>query len=708
MAVNLSPLAGAGWQLLDNSGNVLTGGKLFTYAAGTTTPQATYTTSAGNIANSNPVILDASGRVAEEIWLTSGVEYKFLLKDSNDVTLWTKDNISGINDVAGIINPAIATIYADFADSSNVAKGDALVGFKQSNSLGVLAGSVGKTVHDKFQEAVSVFDFMTPAQVAAVRAGTSTEDLSLAFENAINTSNMVRVPKGTYLVNVEINSKVVLVGDGSLSTIIKPFNYSLPAMTYTFTAQQTPIYRFWDYHSEVRNIGFRGTGVGPAATGIGFSFGSSGPDNYVTNAEYANNVTFYNCDFTLLNKGVQFPFGNIGTAFYSCGFQSNYYGVYMLDNKSGSGDPMHAGNKYFYNGEMSGNVCAVYINNATDGFGAVSFTDTIFEFNNIVYYLQNTNISTITPMQFKDCWCEANATLISGGPSTVTIDVWTGNVKTTASTPVFAFIIYNGDTVMDGGFVTGVNLTSNNSRVYVKNSRVETLAGFNGQNNNIVYADSNIFFENCTTGTGFQSNGYLGNAQAVGFNTAIEPNATGSLQTRTGRFNYLPVSYNVLTTSGLVGPSETFETAQTYTGTSAGTGAVITTGAPKYQDFNRFTFVYASTSEFYRPTNASISAPGGNWVAFTCDVRINSATGNMRVNFGDLSTVVAGEISLGLENIWRTIGGVAFIPNTTTLNLNFGTFAAQTAVIDVSAFQCKVFTTQGDAANFIASRTYLE
>jgi len=41
MAVNLSSLAGVGAQFLDNNGNVLTGGKLYSYAAGTTTPQTT-------------------------------------------------------------------------------------------------------------------------------------------------------------------------------------------------------------------------------------------------------------------------------------------------------------------------------------------------------------------------------------------------------------------------------------------------------------------------------------------------------------------------------------------------------------------------------------------------------------------------------------------------------------------------------------------
>ena len=99
MAVNLSPVGGVAAQFFDNAGNVLTGGKLFTYAAGTTTPQTTYTTSAGNVPWSNPIILDAAGRVSGsgEIWLSDGTQYKFILRDSNDVLIATYDNVIGIN-----------------------------------------------------------------------------------------------------------------------------------------------------------------------------------------------------------------------------------------------------------------------------------------------------------------------------------------------------------------------------------------------------------------------------------------------------------------------------------------------------------------------------------------------------------------------------------------------------------------------------------
>ena len=83
MPVNLSPLGGVASQFFDNNGVILSGGKIYTYAAGTTTPQATYTSSSGATPHANPIILDSAGRVPSgEIWLTDSLIYKFVIETS--------------------------------------------------------------------------------------------------------------------------------------------------------------------------------------------------------------------------------------------------------------------------------------------------------------------------------------------------------------------------------------------------------------------------------------------------------------------------------------------------------------------------------------------------------------------------------------------------------------------------------------------------
>ena len=78
-------------QFLDASGAPLVGGLLYTYNAGTTTPQPTYTDSTGATANTNPVVLNARGEA--NIWLGAAT-YKFKLCDANNTEIWTVDSIS--------------------------------------------------------------------------------------------------------------------------------------------------------------------------------------------------------------------------------------------------------------------------------------------------------------------------------------------------------------------------------------------------------------------------------------------------------------------------------------------------------------------------------------------------------------------------------------------------------------------------------------
>lgn len=109
MAVKLSPI-GNDAPFLDASGIPLNGGLLYTYTAGSvSTPETTYTTSLGSVQNANPIVLNSNGYPASggnvvEIWLTSGVSYKFVLKTSTGVTVWSRDNIDGINDTSVTID----------------------------------------------------------------------------------------------------------------------------------------------------------------------------------------------------------------------------------------------------------------------------------------------------------------------------------------------------------------------------------------------------------------------------------------------------------------------------------------------------------------------------------------------------------------------------------------------------------------------------
>lgn len=101
MATSYAPLL---LQAFDDYGVILSGGRLHTYEAGTTTPLATYQDLEGATPNENPVALDTAGRATVRV--TNGVAYKFVLKDADGNTITTLDNI-----IVGTAESATTEIY---------------------------------------------------------------------------------------------------------------------------------------------------------------------------------------------------------------------------------------------------------------------------------------------------------------------------------------------------------------------------------------------------------------------------------------------------------------------------------------------------------------------------------------------------------------------------------------------------------------------
>lgn len=196
MAVNLSPVGGVAAQFFTNNATPLTGGKLYTYTAGTTTPAVTYTSSAGTTAHANPIILDAGGRVpGGEIWLTDGISYKFVLKTSADVLIATWDNIFGISNVTLPISSANVT-------------------YQPAGT-----GAVTTTVQAKLQQTISVKDF------GAVGDGVT--DDTVAIQAALNSGAKIVnfVSTGTYKISSDISvpANVVIQGNNASVTCTTHF-----------------------------------------------------------------------------------------------------------------------------------------------------------------------------------------------------------------------------------------------------------------------------------------------------------------------------------------------------------------------------------------------------------------------------------------------------------------------------------------------------
>jgi hypothetical protein len=308
MAVNLSFIGGAGWQFLDNNGVILSGGKIYTYAAGTTTPLETYTARDGITPNTNPIILDSAGRTPQQIWSTEGLLYKYVVATSSDVVLRTWDNIGG--------SVVASNLAQDLANTTDNTKGDALIGFKQSNSSGFLTGAVARTVNGKLQEFVSVKDF------GAVGDGVT--DDHAAFQAAVDASDQVYIPAGTYALslNVELRDNSYIFGDGmGASILVKTAPSAAPlgfitANTDSSTVQFSNItLRDFEMRDSVASLGFSEflylvnfSGVNNALIERVKFYGFRGDGLYIgqwTNAAFTRlntNITVRDCVFDGVNK----------------------------------------------------------------------------------------------------------------------------------------------------------------------------------------------------------------------------------------------------------------------------------------------------------------------------------------------------------------------------------------------------------------------
>ena len=364
MSVNPSPIGGYAAQFFDNNGVILSGGKIYTYAAGTTTSQATYTSASGATPHSNPIVLDSAGRVpGGEIWLTDGLVYKFVIETSNGILIGSYDNITGVN--SNFVNYTVQeevitatagqtvfnlstinytpgtnslTVYIDgvnqYVGTSYLETDSDTVTFTSGVHVGAevkfttaiqsttgavnadivsydppFTGGVATNVETKLAQYVSVKDF------GAVGDGVT--DDTAAIQAAVNAvfnagGGTVYVPAGTYLV-----SSIVKSWSGAITVKIQGAG-KRAAKIKKKSGTTTPILDFssapgvLDTYSEVCDLWLEGLG---SATEAGMRV-----------TDWAR-WTLRNVLIESTNKGLHSK-GALALDAYDCTLQSNVYGYY--------------------------------------------------------------------------------------------------------------------------------------------------------------------------------------------------------------------------------------------------------------------------------------------------------------------------------------------------------------------------------------------
>lgn len=281
------------FRAFDVNGLPLAGGKLYSYAAGTTTPLATYTDSSGGTPNTNPIILDAYGEAV--VWLGSNA-YKFNLLDANNVQQpdYPVDNIfryASINELNAVSTALASQVYSS--------QGAGLIGYRYS------AAASGRTVQSRLQDYVSVKDF------GAV--GNGIADDTAAIQAAINAlpNKALIFPAGTY----KITSPLILSGVTNMTL----FGYNV-----TIKGGSTRIQSYFNVSSttSVKFYGFKFDqlkSILPSYTAADYPNVYNVPIYADTSASL---IEVYDCTFTDLYTNAIFSYNVTKLKVQNCNFYS--------------------------------------------------------------------------------------------------------------------------------------------------------------------------------------------------------------------------------------------------------------------------------------------------------------------------------------------------------------------------------------------------
>lgn len=201
--------------VLDANGNPVSGAKIYTYLAGTTTLVATYTEVTLTTANANPIIADASGRWTA--FLSPGAAYKIVIQDSSGASIRTQDNVTAVPasssnlDIPGVAGEALtAGLVVYLSDGSGSKAAGSWFTATTANTYSSTLPEIG----------------MTTAAIASGATGTIRLSGQATGLSALTVGTTYYVTTaGGVTSTAPTNRRVVGVADSTSSLILTPNPY---------------------------------------------------------------------------------------------------------------------------------------------------------------------------------------------------------------------------------------------------------------------------------------------------------------------------------------------------------------------------------------------------------------------------------------------------------------------------------------------------
>lgn len=645
----------------DAVGVPLIGGLLYSYAAGTSTPLATYTDYTGNTANANPVVLDARGEA--NVWLSDDL-YKLVLKDSLGNTIWTVDHVSANGTTSGlsVANYAALSAFDGFTPAyvyvlGAVTTGDGGQGLFYYDSADTTTAQDGGNVRvtasgDRYKR-----DYVGEVYVDRF-SGTpnGTDDNTSAFTSAVAVGRNLRVSVGTYrLANVSTDGASI-VGTG-INTILKA-----NGTTTVLNLGNVNTPSQWAYKA-LSDL----TINGDSRASDGITFASSTVSDELSGRWAIERVTLRDC-----RKAVYKPYGNIGNAIRDCAIAFSDYGYYSV----GQTIPlMHGGCDSIDHVQFNDcDLAAIYIDSAQTGTGGTTITgNTIIEYNDGFGIFVKNYGASFTPLLMDGVWFEGNAT----SPSVT--------INGTAFVPKDIYLENCAKAVLLNSNVRKIQLV--NSRMDIENCAMDDASSYDIDSTSMVTCSK---------------------AQLDGGKHPITIESISCSRRILGNFaaRFLaPPRILSAHDAGQVLLASTYSTANTYSfpGTFGATANSVADGRI-FDSCAELTIVAGNTC-----LGTVFTLTVNKYYVFTVDTRYISGTlADLVFNVTQGVVVFCQDLDelIDSSGLWTTLASVGKCTTGGVVRMSLGNSGAGSIVLRLSAMQVIEFDTEQDMLDYYNGRYY--
>lgn len=236
-----------GYQQFDSNGDPVSGARLYTYEAGTSTPKPTFSDAGLTTANLNPVPADAAG-VFGDVFATTG-EYRLVMQTAAGVTLWTADPVDG---ASGAVTPGAGLRNlienADFSATSTFGPTPNDVQWITDRWYALTqTAAIGSTAQTLQEDGTPTNIRLTQTQVAAQRFG---------MAQVVSSANSTRA-----------RSRDVTLSGRVRHSISAPIRYAILAWTGTADAATLDVVNNWASSTYTPGNFFIGANLNVVASG---------------------------------------------------------------------------------------------------------------------------------------------------------------------------------------------------------------------------------------------------------------------------------------------------------------------------------------------------------------------------------------------------------------------------------------------------------